>query len=78
LYHFDFYRLRYADEWVEAGLRENFNGDAVCLVEWPEKAGKQLPAADLAIEMTVAGDGRNITISANTEAGENCLRPLQT
>jgi tRNA threonylcarbamoyladenosine biosynthesis protein TsaE len=78
LYHFDFYRLRHPDEWVEAGLRENFNGHAVCLVEWPEKAGKQLPAADLAIEMTVAGDGRNITISANTEAGEHCLRPLQT
>jgi tRNA threonylcarbamoyladenosine biosynthesis protein TsaE len=78
LYHFDFYRLRYPDEWVDAGLREYFSNSALCLVEWPEKAGGQLPAPDVTIDMTVAGDGRNITISATTEAGRNCLRPLQT
>jgi tRNA threonylcarbamoyladenosine biosynthesis protein TsaE len=77
LYHFDFYRLRYPDEWVDAGFREYFNSDAVCLVEWPDKAGGQLPAPDVTIEMAVAGDGRNITISATTEAGGNCLRRLQ-
>jgi len=78
LYHFDFYRLRYPDEWVDAGFREYFNSDAVCLVEWPDKAGGQLPAPDVTIDMAVTGDGRNITISATTEAGENCLRRLQT
>ena len=78
LYHFDFYRVRYPDEWIDAGFREYFSSNAVCLVEWPEKAGGQLPAPDVTIDMTVAGDGRNITISANTEAGRNCLRRLQT
>jgi tRNA threonylcarbamoyladenosine biosynthesis protein TsaE len=78
LYHFDFYRLRQPDEWVDAGFREYFNSDAVCLVEWPEKAGERLPAADVMIELTVDGDERNITLSANTEAGTNCLRRLQT
>ena len=78
LYHFDFYRLKYPDEWVDAGLREHFNGAAICLVEWPEKAGGRLPAPDVKVAMTVAGDGRSITVSANTEAGENCLRRLQT
>ena len=77
LYHFDFYRLRYTDEWVDAGFREYFNGAAVCLVEWPEKAGGQLPAPDVTIEMAVAGDGRSITINAETEAGRNCLMRLQ-
>jgi tRNA threonylcarbamoyladenosine biosynthesis protein TsaE len=77
LYHFDFYRLRYTDEWVDAGFRDYFNGDAVCLVEWPEKAGRQLPAPDVTIEMAVAGDGRSIAISAETEAGRNCLMRLQ-
>ena len=77
LYHFDFYRLRYTDEWVDAGFREHFNGDAVCLVEWPEKAGRQLPAPDVTIEMAVAGDGRSVTITAETEAGRNCLMRLQ-
>ncbi len=78
LYHFDFYRLKYADEWVDAGFREYFGNAAICLVEWPEKAGPQLPAPDVTIEMTVAGDGRNITIIAKTEAGKNCLSRLQT
>ncbi len=78
LYHFDFYRLKNPDEWVDAGLREYFNGDAVCLVEWPDKAGGQLPAPDLTIEMAVAGGGRSITLSADTEAGRNCLMRLQT
>ena len=78
LYHFDFYRLKYPGEWVDAGLREYFNGDAVCLVEWPEKAGGQLPAPDVTIELAVTSNGRNIAISAETEAGRNCLMRLQT
>ena len=78
LYHFDFYRLKYPDEWVDAGLREYFNGDAICLVEWPEKAGGQLPNPDVTIEMAVTDNGRSITLSAETEAGRNCLMRLQT
>lgn len=78
LYHFDFYRLKYPNEWVDAGLREYFNSTALCLVEWPDKADGQLPAPDVTIEMAVAGDGRSITISAETEAGRNCLMRLNT
>ena len=78
LYHFDFYRLINPDEWVDAGFRDYFNEQSVCLVEWPDKAGGQLPPADLAIEMAVANNGRSITISGNTEAGRNCLMRLQT
>ena len=77
LYHFDFYRFSRSDEWVDAGFREYFNRDSVCLVEWPEKAGGQLPAPDLGIVMEVDGNGRRITVSADTEAGENCLARLQ-
>ena len=78
LYHFDFYRLKYPDEWIDAGLREYFNESAVCLVEWPEKARGQLPAPDVTIELAVAGNARSTTISAETEAGRNCLMRLQT
>ena len=78
LYHFDFYRLRHPDEWVDAGFRDYFSSGAVCLVEWPEKAGAQLPAADMTIDLATAGDARKATLSADTEAGINCLRRLQT
>jgi tRNA threonylcarbamoyladenosine biosynthesis protein TsaE len=76
LYHFDFYRFKSSVEWKDAGLREHFNPDSACLVEWPEKAGAQLPGPDLKIEMSVAGSGRNVAVSADTEAGKNCLTQL--
>ena len=78
LYHFDFYRLKYPDEWVDAGLREYFNETAICLVEWPEKAGGFLPAPDVTIELAVTGNGRSTLIRAETETGGNCLMRLQT
>jgi tRNA threonylcarbamoyladenosine biosynthesis protein TsaE len=73
LYHFDFYRFSHSDEWGEAGFREYFNGESVCLVEWPEKAGGQLPRPDLEIVMAVEGGGRRITVSADTETGRDCI-----
>ena len=38
LYHFDFYRFNDPEEFDDAGLGEYFRKDAVCLVEWPDKA----------------------------------------
>ncbi|MEK7231734.1 MAG: tRNA (adenosine(37)-N6)-threonylcarbamoyltransferase complex ATPase subunit type 1 TsaE [Pseudomonadota bacterium] len=77
LHHFDFYRFNRSEEWVDAGFREYFNSESVCLVEWPEKAGGQLPAPDVRIEMQVDGNGRSVTVSAYTEAGKECLKRLQ-
>jgi tRNA threonylcarbamoyladenosine biosynthesis protein TsaE len=77
-YHFDFYRFNSPDEWTGAGLDELFDRDAVCLVEWPEKAGDLLPPADLALRFTIAGQGRDVTIEANTEAGERCVSDLRS
>jgi len=77
LYHFDFYRFNHSNEWVDAGLREYFNRESVCLVEWPEKAGGQLPVPDLTIKIIVDRSGRSVTLSSDTEAGRNCLVRLQ-
>jgi tRNA threonylcarbamoyladenosine biosynthesis protein TsaE len=73
LHHFDFYRFKDSSEWIDAGFRDVFAGDDVCLVEWPEKAGDELPPADIAIRLEHAGDGRTAHISAHTEAGAECL-----
>jgi tRNA threonylcarbamoyladenosine biosynthesis protein TsaE len=80
LYHFDFYRLTGgAPEFQEAGFREYFNPQSVCVVEWPDKAAG-LPPADLKIELAVdaVGSGRNVAIFAESEAGVTCLRKLQS
>ena len=78
LYHFDFYRFTDPRELGDAGFRDYFNPDSVCLVEWPENAAGMLPAADLSIRLQVAGTGRQIEIDADTEAGRRCIRQLQT
>src|SRR3954467_6319601 len=72
-YHFDFYRLQRPEEWIDAGFRDYFNADAVCLVEWPEKAGPALPAADMTIDLAATEVARDATLSADTETGINCL-----
>jgi tRNA threonylcarbamoyladenosine biosynthesis protein TsaE len=76
LYHFDFYRFDDPRELGEAGFREYFSPDAVCLVEWPEKA-VGLPAADIRIAMQVTGGGRTVELHTDTEAGRLCLDRLQ-
>ena len=77
LYHFDFYRFASSQEWLDAGFREYFTADAVCLVEWPEKAGGSLPKADLIITLSVHETGRTVTIAAGTQEGEQCLKRLE-
>jgi tRNA threonylcarbamoyladenosine biosynthesis protein TsaE len=77
LYHFDFYRFDHPQELGDAGLREHFNAQSVCLVEWPEKAAAGLPAPDLTIVMRIAGTGRRVEIFAATEAGRQCLECLR-
>ncbi len=43
LYHFDFYRFKDRNEWLDSGFREYFNAHTACIVEWPERAGAWLP-----------------------------------
>ena len=76
LYHFDFFRFGDPEEFAESGLHEYFRADAVCLVEWPEKAAG-LPAADITIQLAASGTGRRVEIDANTEAGRRCLERLK-
>jgi tRNA threonylcarbamoyladenosine biosynthesis protein TsaE len=77
LYHFDFYRFREQKEWVDAGFRELFNENSVCIVEWPEKAGALLPPPDLEFSLEIRPPGRDVRINAHSAAGETCLTALQ-
>ncbi len=77
LRHFDLYRFRDPAEWDAAGFRDEFNGENVCLVEWPEKAQGLVPPGDVEITFTILANGRCITIHANTETGRECTKALQ-
>lgn len=57
LYHFDLYRLA-GGEVAELGFEEYFYGDGVCLVEWAERLGLEMPEDRLVITFS-HGDGEN-------------------
>lgn len=73
LYHFDFYRFSHADEFLEAGLEEYFDGSGVCLVEWADKAWPHVPAPDIEIHLQVAGEARLAELHARSLRGQECL-----
>lgn len=77
LYHFDFYRFKDPNEWIDSGFRDLFSGDAVCLVEWPEKALGFLPEPDLEISIAVESTGRCATLTAHGEPGKRCVSALK-
>ena len=74
LYHFDFYRFRDEKEWVSSGFREYFGPDALCIVEWPERAAGLLAPPDLAIQLEFAGTGRTARLHAQSAQGSDWLR----
>lgn len=77
LHHFDFYRFSQPEEYLDAGLDEYFQGGAVCLVEWPDKAGEYLAPADLRVSLAIEDDGRRIDFISLTAAGHACLSRLR-
>jgi tRNA threonylcarbamoyladenosine biosynthesis protein TsaE len=76
LYHFDFYRFNDRSEWLSSGFREYFDGESLCIVEWPEKAGGLLPPPDLRVRLEFAGEARRATLEAATPAGRSWVSSL--
>ena len=75
--HFDLYRMASAEEFLEAGFREEFNERNVCIVEWPEKAETVLPQPDIKLFLEVAGSGRDVKLQALSDKGKQCLDRLK-
>jgi tRNA threonylcarbamoyladenosine biosynthesis protein TsaE len=74
--HFDLYRMGSAEEFLDAGFREEFNQDNICIVEWPEKGDPVLPPPDLDVYLNVEGSGRKVELQALSHLGSLCLDRL--
>lgn len=77
IYHFDLYRLADPEELEFMGIRDYFNSQSICLIEWAEKGKGFLPNADLQINIDFAEQGRDIQINANNLQGEQIICQLQ-
>jgi tRNA threonylcarbamoyladenosine biosynthesis protein TsaE len=74
--HYDLYRMASPEEFLDAGFREDFDGDNICIVEWPEKGAPVLPQPDLHITLHVAGLGREVELQPLSPLGLLCLDRL--
>ena len=43
IFHFDLYRIKKSEELLQIGLSDYLIEEAICLIEWPEKALGYLP-----------------------------------
>ena len=69
-FHFDLYRLVDPEELEYMGIRDYFDEDALCLIEWPDKGAGFLPKPDLTITISQQDSGRSLKMLSQGSRGE--------
>ena len=78
IYHFDAYRVKDEDEFLELGADEYFEGSGVTLVEWGERVERCLPPERLEIRIEPSGESeRQFTFTAIGSRYADLLTRLQ-
>lgn len=76
--HFDLYRLDDPRELEALAIRDQLDGQRICLVEWPERGAGVLPPADCRIFIVFAGPNeRSVSLSCETELGQSLCACLE-
>lgn len=79
IYHFDTYRLKDEDEFLELGPDEYFEGDGLSFVEWADRFEVCLPPERVTIKITVTGEtARQFEIHSQGTALEEVLNQLKS
>ena len=73
LFHWDLYRLAAPGELEFLGLREQLDGEAVLVIEWPERCQGELPPADVEVTLAYADSGRSGVLEARSPTGAAIL-----
>ena len=75
-FHFDLYRLVDPEELEYMGIRDYFDEDALCLIEWPDKGTGFLPKPDLTITITPHEHGRLLKLLPQSARAESWCAAL--
>jgi len=76
--HFDLYRLEHEDELEEIGFFDCLD-DAICLIEWPDKAGQDRPTKGLTLHIEECEDTTrraSFTIGADWQDRATAIKGL--
>ncbi|CAM4466799.1 MAG: tRNA threonylcarbamoyladenosine biosynthesis protein TsaE [Legionella sp.] len=76
IHHFDLYRIHHEEELEYLGFRDYFTKESICCIEWAEKAGRALPNVDIRFNLSIKGVGREVQITAFSDAGQRILACL--
>lgn len=76
VYHFDFYRLRAAEELEFIGIRDYLQGQGICLIEWAERGADLLPPPDVDVYIERVDDERSVQWVSRTDSGNDLLGGL--
>ena len=78
LYHLDLYRLSDPEELEWIGIRDLFDDESICLIEWPQRGEGMLPAPDVQISLIIEGQGRRLTLEAHSARGEQVVSCIES
>lgn len=74
VHHFDLYRLADPRELYFLGFDDYVQPGTLCLIEWPERGGQELPPFDVILTLEpLPASRRRITAEAQSPAGEAVL-----
>ena len=76
VFHFDLYRLSDPEELEFMGIRDYFDADCICLIEWPDKGAGLLAPADLHISIEYKQTERILSMQAKSVTGTELLNHL--
>jgi len=77
VFHFDLYRLGDPQELEFMGIRDYFEHNSLCLIEWPNKGEGCLPPADIQIDLTLSPDHQDMRVmewTANSHVGQHIIK----
>lgn len=77
VFHFDLYRLADPQELEFMGIRDYFDNDCLCLIEWPDKGAGLLASADLHISIEFIDNSRSLNMQAISAYGQQLLNNLK-
>lgn len=75
IYHFDAYRIKDDDEFLQLGPEEYFESDGWTFIEWAERVERCLPRDHLKLELDVTGaTERRLRLAAH---GDQAVRVIE-